>query len=257
MSLLRREPRSVYRVYAEEEYLDAAATTLAGHGEMPAGGERRPLDAPAPLTPSQPGEFPRAGQAAPAYAEPADAVAPAYAGSADAAGPAYVAPDRAVARAAGVDAARGLRPVALIAGGLILLVFALVAVLALHAFRRSAQRPPSAGASEPLRPAPSSSAEKPPRGLRQRGEIFASAAVSPVRTQASGPPRQHRHPLATTAVSGHDRWPAPTASLEREELAAAPAGGRAVIPTVLVGLAPEEHALSGDVHVASEFGFER
>jgi hypothetical protein len=39
MTLVRRRPREVYRVYSEEEYLNGAGAELAGVGEWPAGVE--------------------------------------------------------------------------------------------------------------------------------------------------------------------------------------------------------------------------
>jgi hypothetical protein len=238
MSLLRREPRSVYRVYAEDEYLDGA---------------------PAPLTPSQqsPGDLSQAAQDAPSYA------APSYAA------PVYAAPDHAApGHVAGADGGSGLRPAALLAGGLILLVTALVAVLALRASRDSTQRraqsvgasgssqrpAPSARASEPSRSqlAPSASASKP---LRRHLLPGAAAASAPTRVRGL---RRPRGSLPPTAAAGGAHPPAPAAPLGGEAPPQAARGIMLAGSSAAAGLvSPGEHAMSGDAQTVGEFGFER
>jgi hypothetical protein len=247
MSLLRREPRAVYRVYEESEYLDGEARALdtsAGEslqaqplstGEMPA------LETPAPETPA----FETSAFDAPAFEEPALRT------------PAFDAPAHAPAEPRSTPYLA-----VLLAAGLILFVAVCVAVLALH-FSGAARGRTSSAPSAPRSRARGLSRERSRReriAVRAANRPSGPLRFSRARRSAATPGRERVTGSTGTHASGPSgahasaRTPLPPAPTTGSGLAAV---GEATFAARADEAASSEAAIAEARTAGGEFGFER
>jgi hypothetical protein len=233
VSLLRREPRAVYRVYEESEYLDGEARALDTAGESRQAQPESTGEAPALETPA----FEASAFAAPAFQTPAFN-APAPTGSRST-------PYLAV----------------LVAAGLIVFFAICVAVLALHFSGAARSRASSSAPGAAERPV---SRERPRREpIAVQGAARRPAGSRPLgRSRLSAAPGLQRAAAPTGAYAGA-RMSSPSAFAGSAPTAIGGAPLAAQIPEAASAEARAAEARAAEIQIAAaratggEFGFER